>query len=384
MNYPSLISKAIEANLVPFLEGSPGTAKSSMIRQVADEYNLKLIDVRLSTLDPTDISGIPFKTEVELQNGGTAERVRHAPSTLFPICGDKLPPKLDKNGVQLLEEQYDDNDQLIVDANGKAVLGPAYYDGWFIFFDELTSAPPSLQGAVFRILLEREVSEYKLHPSVVMAAAGNKESDKGVVFPMSTPLRTRLCFIEVDINMQDWTKWAHKNGINSKVITYLHWKPAMLNAFDPNIKQLNCPIARTWEFASNLMNAEEAAGNSLDNNPELYTLIKGVIGNAVIEFQAFISIFSQLPDINEIIKNPKTADVPNEAGHQYALASVIGEEMSRNPTKAADIMDYLARMEPELQTVACMEAFRKNRKLIREPACMAWVTANQDMVTASI
>lgn len=385
MNYNSLITKAIESGLIPFLEGSPGTAKSTLIRQVAEDFNLKLIDVRLSTLEPSDLTGIPFKTEVDLANGSKADRVRHAPSTLFPISGDALPPKLDKDGIQLLELPYDEDGKPILNDKNKHVPVPAFYDGWFIFFDEMTSAMPAMQGAVFRILLEREVSEYKLHPSVVMAAAGNREQDKAVVFPMSTPLRTRLCFIEVTVDLPDWIKWATKEGINSKVITYLQWKPDMLNAFDPHIKQLNCAIPRTWHFASNLINNEEDLGNAVDEtNVELFTLLKGVIGTAAIEFKAFLAVYSQLPDIKKILKDPKNADVPTEAGHQYALASVIAEEMARDTTTANDFMAYLERMEPELQTVACMEAVRKNRKLFRETAMSSWVTANQDMITASI
>jgi len=41
--------------LVPNLLGSPGCGKSALIHQIAEEFNLKVIDLRLSQCDPTDL-----------------------------------------------------------------------------------------------------------------------------------------------------------------------------------------------------------------------------------------------------------------------------------------------------------------------------------------
>lgn len=379
MSIRELIETAIEADLIPFLEGPPGVGKSSHLRAVADSFNLKLIDVRLSTLDPTDLTGIPFKVEVDLEDGTKAERVRHVPSTLFPLQGDALPPKLDANGKQLFEQQIDAQGNVVLDGKGKPKLVPAFYDGWLVMFDEITSASPNLQAATYRVLLEREVAESKLHDNVVMCAAGNREQDKAVVFPMSTALRTRMCFIEVDIDHKEWIKWATAKGIYPKIVTYLHWKREALNDFDPNIKQLNCAVPRTWEMASRLLT--NSNGVVTDT---VFQLLKGVIGTHAIELKNFINIFAKLPDIKKIIANPATADVPAEAGHQYALASVLADEMANDLTKTASIAQYINRMEPELQVVAIIEAGRKNKKVFREPALGNWVSTNVDLINASI
>lgn len=52
----SMITKYIKAGLVPMLRGSPGMGKSSIIHQIAAEYNLLVIDLRLSQCDPTDLN----------------------------------------------------------------------------------------------------------------------------------------------------------------------------------------------------------------------------------------------------------------------------------------------------------------------------------------
>lgn len=52
----SMIISYIKAKLVPMLVGSPGCGKSQIVHQIADEYNLKVIDLRLSQCDPTDLN----------------------------------------------------------------------------------------------------------------------------------------------------------------------------------------------------------------------------------------------------------------------------------------------------------------------------------------
>jgi len=49
------IIAAMKANLVTMISGSPGIGKSAIVQQIADQYNLELIDVRLSQCDPTDL-----------------------------------------------------------------------------------------------------------------------------------------------------------------------------------------------------------------------------------------------------------------------------------------------------------------------------------------
>ncbi len=45
-------------------------------------YNLKLVDCRLATFDPTDLNGFPY-----IKDG----RSHYAPPAQFPLSTDKLP-----------------------------------------------------------------------------------------------------------------------------------------------------------------------------------------------------------------------------------------------------------------------------------------------------
>ena len=52
----SIIATLLKARLVPILCGSPGIGKSQIYQQVADMFNLLLIDVRLGQCDVTDLN----------------------------------------------------------------------------------------------------------------------------------------------------------------------------------------------------------------------------------------------------------------------------------------------------------------------------------------
>ena len=86
LNYTTLreaLIDVLQVNLVPFITGSPGIGKSSIIKSIADEFNLELIDFRLTTAEPVDLQGMPNFT----QDG----KAYYAPFDVFPLETDPLP-----------------------------------------------------------------------------------------------------------------------------------------------------------------------------------------------------------------------------------------------------------------------------------------------------
>src|SRR5690554_4114819 len=72
----------LQAGLVPYIQSSPGMGKSAIVRDIANEFDMELIDVRLSTCAPTDLTGLPHF------NNGIAEFM---PFDMFPVEGTPLP-----------------------------------------------------------------------------------------------------------------------------------------------------------------------------------------------------------------------------------------------------------------------------------------------------
>ena len=220
---PSTVSEAVEAcliaRLVPFIQSSPGCGKSSIVRQIAERNNLKLIDIRLSSLEPCDLQGLPF-----FQNG----RAKFHPYEMFPLEDSPLP-------------------------EGK--------DGWLLFLDEFNSASRAVQAASYRLVLDHEVGGHKLHERCVIACAGNKSSDNAIVNKLSTALLSRVVHINMEVNFEDWlNNVAIPEQYDERIIAFLNMYPEKLMVFDPEKDDQTFACPRTWEFANKLIKDKELKG----------------------------------------------------------------------------------------------------------------------------
>lgn len=99
------VIRCLEAGRVPFIQSSPGVGKSSLVKSIAEEYGMKLIDHRLSTSAPEDMSGLPKFT--------------------------------DKNATFIPFDIFPTENTILSDG----------YNGWILFLDEFNSASKSVQAA---------------------------------------------------------------------------------------------------------------------------------------------------------------------------------------------------------------------------------------------
>lgn len=367
--YIDLVDLAINAGEVPFLLGSPGIGKSSFIREVAKMNNLLFIDVRLAGMDQTDIVGIPNFVDVHDDSGNiVGKRTSYIPNDIFPLQGlgdEKRLVKHDKNG------------KVITDANGK----PEMYDGFLICLDELTSADEAVQAAAYQLILDRQVGQYKLLDNVAMVACGNRATDGAIAGKLGTALKSRVLTVEVECHYKSWIDWATKEGFSPYILDYLSWRPEMLHSFDPKTAENAFPCPRTWEKLNNLIKAEG------DYNESVHTLAKGTIGSVSTEFKNFISYYALLPKIQDIIKNPKSADMPTDAGQVYALTGVLQQafiDNTKDTAKVAALTEYMERMEPELQVVTMIKTLRKDKSVAITPSIQKWMTTNASRIRAQM
>lgn len=318
-----LIIEAFKAKLLPMLHSSPGLGKSSLIKEIAEELNLELIDIRLSQMDPVDLMGLPSKTD----NG----KYEFLPSSLFPIEGDKLPPNK---------------------------------DGWLILLDEINSAPLSIQAASYRIALDREIGNHKLHSHVAIAAAGNKSTDKAVVNRMSTALQSRMIHLSIEPDLPSWIEWANKNGIDYRITSFLEFRPDLLHKFDPNHNDLTFPCSRTWEFASRLLKNKELTKSNLP-------LIAGTIGEgAAMELRAFLDLYSKLPKFSQLISGTHRIKEDEEPSIYYALTGMLAENLSNE--NIAEGIKVVNQLPPEFQLMCMRTAISKKRVTMQPKAVQDW------------
>ncbi|TNF32949.1 MAG: MoxR family ATPase [Gammaproteobacteria bacterium] len=279
------------------LWGPPGVGKSQMVAQVAEQYQVPVIDIRLSQMEPSDLRGIPFRV------GDLVEWA--VPSML---------PSAERHGT-------------------KGIL----------FLDEITSAPPSVSAAAYQLILDRRLGNYEVPDGWAIFAAGNRQGDRGVTYTMPAPLANRFSHYEVEVNLDDWVAWAWDHGIDERVIAFLRFRPDLLFDFDPAHNPVAFPSPRSWEFANNAL-------HKFEDHPELFLgALQACVGPAAgIELNAFVQSLDQMPDLDAIIEG-QDVPAPKEIDLQYAVASaLVGRAIQVKGSEAAarvmgNILKYAKR-----------------------------------------
>lgn len=319
-----LITLALKANLVPMVHGSPAIGKSSIVKQIAKKFNLKLIDLRLSQCDPTDLLGFPF-----IMN----ERAGYRPMETFPIVGDAIPKG---------------------------------YNGWLLFLDELTSASTAVQAAAYKLILDRMVGLHHLHEKVAIVGAGNLDTDGAIVTPMSTALQSRLVHLQVGYDAREWVNYANEAQYDHRITSYIEFRPDQGYNFSPTHTDKTYASPRTWEFTNRLLKV-------CDLNRDTLPLFAGTLGEGTArELMGFVSIQDQLPKLGDIIASPKSIVVPNEPSVQFALTGALAANIT--DTNCEPVMEFVKRMPAEFQVVAVRSMIKRNKAITGAKPVTEWIS----------
>lgn len=341
------LTTAIAAQRPIFLWGSPGSGKSDLVRAVQQQEQEKLdptgkeiydlIDLRLSQLDPVDLRGVPSVNQKNKQT--------HWNTPSF------LPTK------------------------GKGIL----------FLDELNSACQATQAAAYQLLLDRKLGDYELPDGWSIIAAGNRATDKAIVNQMGTALKSRLLHINVEVNNDDWCRWALESGIHETVLGFIRFRPMLLNEFDTHssskdekqrqqrMKDQNTfGVPRTWKFMSDLMHT----GVDKDIELEMFT---GTVGEGcAVEFAAYMKYYRTLPNIDLVLMNPKTAEVPKEPATLYAIATGVASRATVDNMER--VVDYALRLPKEFQVMLIKDAGVRDKAVCSTKAFNKWALENTDIL----
>jgi hypothetical protein len=353
-----LIIDTFTAGLVPNLLSSPGLGKSALAAQIAEQFNLKLIDIRLSYYDPADLNGFPKVLErtLEQAKAGRPEKAGYMPMDTFPIEGDPLPVKTWKT---------------VKAGDGVETKVPdEYYKGWLIILDEFNSAPLAVQAASYKLVLDKVVGQYPLHKAVAMMTAGNRSSDRAIVNRVSTAMQSRLVSFDIMVDVPAWMEWANKIGnIDFRVKSFIEFKPDMLHRFKPDHDELTFACPRTWEFVSKLIRPFK------EIKYDKVALLNGAVGeSAALEFYAFSELYAGIPTIKEIIDDPEGCRLGAEKGVHYALSGLVGQYME--PSNAAPLTKFMRRMDIDFQVVTFTAAIARDREIARDPQIKKWIADN--------
>ena len=264
-----------------FLWGPPGIGKSDVVSEITEELGCLMIDLRMAQMEPTDIRGIPFFNR---ENGKM----------------DWAPP------VDLPDEEIASKYPVVV-----------------LFLDEMNSAPPAVQAAGYQLVLNRRVGKYHLPDNVVIVAAGNRDSDKGVTYRMPMPLANRFIHLEMRADFTSWQTWAVKNNIHKDVVGYLSFAKQDMYDFDSKSSSRAFATPRSWCFVSDLLNDEA----NMDTDTQ-FNLIAGAVGEGLaVKFSAHRKISGRMPEPSDILSGKVKDLAVKEISAMYALTIAMCYEL---------------------------------------------------------
>ncbi len=317
-----VIGELLETKWPMFLWGAPGVGKSSVIRAIAEEKELALIDIRASLLDPTDLRGIPT-----VHNGKA-----------FWCRPEFLPGPDDP-------------------ANG------------LLFFDELNAAPTLVQASLYQLTLDRRVGEYQLPDGWHIIAAGNRSEDASVTFRMPAALANRFVHLDFEVDFDDWRAWALSNGIHHRVAAFLGTRREMLLNMDGTEKAF--PTPRSWEMLSDAAHRMDISSDTLD-------VFIGIVGEgAAMEFVGFCDSAITEEKIQVILNDPANAVLPKKLGDQYALISYLCSlATDKQSRSAAGVL--LNRLSPELGVLLVRDMLHANPLFSSEKGYLDFISQHRE------
>lgn len=272
------------------LWGSPGIGKSSIVKQFAQANNLRLIDLRLTQMEPGDFA-VPFVN--------TAER------KLELFLTDRIP--------------FDNIPTLI-------------------FFDELPNAENRVQVAIYQMILDRNLAGRPFPDNYYLMAAGNTVEDNCNVYEMSSALADRFTHLHVVPDVDEWLVWATANQIAPEICTFLKVKPEFFTSNQGQVvtDQMIVPTPRSWAECSKFFTQR-------GNRPLLKNLVAGRIGKAAAtEFFGVLEELESLPPIEDLFNARTEADLLQLLGSVNKLAPLYG--------LAYSVTDYAKDLKTFTQT----------------------------------
>lgn len=317
----SYLQYAITNRFPVLIKGKPGIGKSDLVEVAAIFAGADLIISHPVVSDPTDYKGLPF---------AEAGKAKFLP--------------------------FDDLQKLI-DADKPTVY----------FLDDLGQAPASVQAACMQLLLARRINGFKVSDYVTFIAATNRKEDKAAVSGLLEPVKSRFAsIIELEVTTDDWIKWALNNNMPIELIAFIRFKPDLLDNFTPSKDIVNSPSPRTVANVGK----QQSAGLPKDLEFEVF---KGAAGEGfAIEYCAFLDMFRNMPNIDQIILNPTGAEIPTEPGILYGLSGALAHKMNDNNIDS--IVTYLNRLPGEIAVCCIKDAITKKPALVNTRGYIKFAT----------
>ncbi|WP_030513748.1 MoxR family ATPase [Nocardia sp. NRRL WC-3656] len=303
------LTVAVAADLPVLLWGEPGIGKTAALTQLSETLDLPLTTVIASVHEPSDFSGLPVVGEDPAAHG-------------VPLAPPDWAVRLVRAGRGLL------------------------------FLDELSTAPPAVQAALLRLVLERRIGALRLPAGVRIVAAANPRSSAADGWELSPPLANRFVHLtwthdpdvvvrglggvwpRADLPTLDPEKFPEAVAFARRAVCgLLAARPALVHRMPSGEARRGgaWPSPRSWDMTLRLIAFATAAGVGRD---VVSMLVRGTVGDGP-GFELLTCIDRmELPDPEQLLACPDTADLPERGDLRQAVLDAVVAAVRRQPEKS--------------------------------------------------
>ena len=303
------LTLAVAADLPVLLWGEPGIGKTAALTQLAESLDLPLTTVIASVHEPSDFAGLPVVGDDPAEQG-------------IPMAPPDWAVRLVRAGRGLL------------------------------FLDELSTAPPAVQAALLRLVLERRIGALRLPPGVRIVAAANPRSSAADGWELSPPLANRFVHLQWTHDHEvvvrglagTWPRAALPRLSPEKlpeavdvarraVCALLTARPKLVHQLPTNETRRGgaWPSPRSWEMTLSLIAFATAAGSSRD---VLALLVRGTVGDGPgLELLASLDRLD-LPDPEVLLADPTAVELPERGDLRQAVLDGVVAAVRNRPERS--------------------------------------------------
>ena len=261
--------------------------------------------------------------------------------------GDITLPNINTTGADSLPfVTYSTNEELGAHINAPIVL----------MIDEYGKANPAVKNALLRLMLERKIGSYTLHPDSIIFATTNLGAE-GVGDLLPPHARNRITVVTArKPNNMEWIEWGINNGVDHTLLGWCKDNPQLFLSFEdvrdpdenpyiyhPKAQRAAFVTPRSLEAASDWLKQRDKF-----DDQTLTAALMGTIGDrGAMDLMAFVKLADQLPSLQSIKDDPKNAKVPDSAA---AVCMVVYRTLASLEKDWLDAwMDYMPRLDKEAQ-----------------------------------
>lgn len=339
----AILHAGLEHKIPVVLKGKPGVGKTSLIKALAKAKGYDLHILLGSTMDPTDLNGLPALSHWEYTGDDGVNST--IPVTTYA---------LNKWAKEILTKK-------------KVIL----------FLDELNNAVPAVQSVLLSTVQDRRIGDVDLPDEVWIIAAMNAAEDAADGWTLAPPMANRFLHLDhelvvedwVDGMLQNWGEEAPKAEVDraaferfmkvstqrAEIAGFISQHPDSLLGMPDNRDDAGeaWPSPRSWDNAAQIL-------SSIPKTPATMSIrtraLAGLVSEPVATAYRIYEEQLRLPAYEMVLASPDKIewDTLTTAQVKLTLDMVLNRISKDNLEKSLDAFNYYFTNNPRKEIIAAM------------------------------